>query len=139
MELLIGELMGRSVCDVELWKKLFVEYGAVMDEKRREQYLHILRGTFDPESRRLLFDELIPDLYSDEEAYLQGIERTERGLDELYKYLRLNVNCFYGWRMLFFEFGKFLTREMEGNMVAYLKRNVPIMVLEVELPEIFAE
>lgn len=55
MELLFGELMGKSVCDVELWKKLFAEYDAVMDEKRKEQYLRVLRGTFDPESRRLLF------------------------------------------------------------------------------------
>ena len=140
MDLLIGELMGESAWDINLWHTLFLEYGSIIDEKRREQCLRVIKGMFGPEDRRLLFGEIaIPGLYADEEDYLKGIERTERGLYELYKYLRLNVNCFSGWRMLFFEFKVFLTQELEKDMVGYLKRNVPEMELKTELPGIFDE
>lgn len=140
MELLIGELMGESACDVNLWLTLFVEYGSAMDEERRKRYVRVLQGKFSPEDRRLLFGDIaIPGLYSDEIAFLKGIDRTERGLDELYKYLRLNVNCFSGWRMAFSDFESFLTEEVKEAMIGYLKRNVPMMVLEVELPQIFPE
>lgn len=140
MDLLIGELMSESSCDIDLWQTLFVEYGSIMDENKRAQCLRILQGLFEPEDRRHIFAEiLIPGLYEDEEAYLKSIERTECGFDELYKYLRLNVNCFLGWRMVFSDFESFLTEEVKKAMIGYLKRNVPMMVLEVELPQIFPE
>lgn len=138
MERLFAKLMREPARNISLWNTLFEKYGNLLDATKREQCLQRIQATFEPEDRRLLFDEiLIPDLYSDENAYLMGIARTDCGFQELCSYLRLNVNCFPGWRMLFFEFTTFLTPELEEELVAYLKQNVSMMVLEMELPEIF--
>jgi len=103
--------------DSEKWIQLFDDYEKVMSKKKRKQYVRELQETFDDtEMRRLVFQNSIDGIYSDEEAMLDSIPQTAKGLQTLCIYIRRHMNSEYAINLLFDNFDEIMDEETKNTM-----------------------
>ena len=103
--------------DSEKWIQLFDDNEKVMSKKKRKQYVRELQETFDDTAmRRLVFQNSIDGIYSDEEAMLDNIPQTAKGLQTLCIYIRRHMNSEYAINLLFDDFDEIMDKETKNTM-----------------------
>ena len=103
--------------EAENWIELFENHEKSMSAKVRSQIIQELQETFDDvEMRRLTFGNDIDGIYSDEEAMLDNIPQTAKGLQTLCIYIRRHMNSEYAINLLFDDFDEIMDEETKNTM-----------------------